>query len=157
MDDDAILAELNQAEAQEKIQEGRNLKDKAESLKADTLALKAKGLKTEALTKMREYKAAQAQFDAFISENPDVLPEMYVDHEEPPKPKPPAKPKQLSAQDIYDKYHDVDEMNCMKVLEHELSRCKELSTNVEDDTLVDALENRIEMLEIKQDQVMADC
>ena len=33
MDDDAILAELEMAENDEKIQEGRNLRDKAEELK----------------------------------------------------------------------------------------------------------------------------
>lgn len=59
--------------------------------------------------------------------------------------------------EIYDKYHDVEEMNSIKVVEHEMERCKQLSTSVEDESLIDALENRIEMLEIKQDQIMADC
>lgn len=58
MDDDAILAELESAENEEKIQEGRNLRDNAETLKTQTKELNAKGLKTEALAKMREYKAA---------------------------------------------------------------------------------------------------
>lgn len=39
MDDDAILAELEMAENDEKIQEGRNLRDKAEELKTETKAL----------------------------------------------------------------------------------------------------------------------
>ena len=59
--------------------------------------------------------------------------------------------------EIYDKYHDVEEMNSIKVVEHEMERCIKLSTSVEDESLIDALENRIEMLEIKQDQIMADC
>jgi hypothetical protein len=57
----------------------------------------------------------------------------------------------LSTIEIYDKYHDCEEMNSIKVVEYELERCKTLSTNVEDDALIDALENRIDMLEIKQD------
>jgi len=43
----------------------------------------------------------------------------------------------------------VEEMNSIKVVEYELERCKTLSTNVDDDALIDALENRIDMLEIK--------
>ena len=104
---------------------------------------------------MREFKAAQAQYDAFIKENPDILAEMYTDadnqEKKPSQPKPAAKQKQLSLIEIYDKYHDVEEMNSIKVVEHELERCKTLSTNVEDEALIDALENRIDMLEIKQD------
>ena len=79
MDDDAILAELEMAENDEKIQQGRNLRDKAEELKTETKALNSQGKKAEALTKMREFKAAQAQYDAFIKENPDILAEMYTD------------------------------------------------------------------------------
>ena len=161
MDDDAILAELESAENEEKIQEGRNLRDNAETLKTQTKELNAKGLKTEALAKMREYKAAQAQFDKFISENPDILAEMYAEEDEQPPKKvaaPKVQPKkQLSVVEIYDKYHDVEEMNSIKVVEHEMERCKQLSTSVEDESLIDALENRIEMLEIKQDKIMADC
>jgi len=79
MDDDAILAELEMAENDEKIQQGRNLRDKAEELKTETKALNSQGKKAEALAKMREFKAAQAQYDAFIKEHPDILAEMYTD------------------------------------------------------------------------------
>ena len=155
MDDDAILAELEMAENDEKIQQGRNLRDKAEELKTETKALNSQGKKAEALAKMREFKAAQAQYDAFIKEHPDILAEMYTDDDnqekKPIQPKPAAKQKQLSLIEIYDKYHEVEEMNSIKVVEYELERCKTLSTNVDDDALIDALENRIDMLEIKQD------
>ena len=155
MDDDAILAELEMAENDEKIQQGRNLRDKAEELKPVTKALNSQGKKAEALAKMREFKAAQAQYDAFIKEHPDILAEMYTDDDnqekKPIQPKPAAKQKQLSLIEIYDKYHEVEEMNSIKVVEYELERCKTLSTNVDDDALIDALENRIDMLEIKQD------
>ena len=155
MDDDAILAELEMAENDEKIQQGRNLRDKAEELKTETKALNSQGKKAEALDKMREFKAAQAQYDAFIKEHPDILAEMYTDDDnqekKPIQPKPAAKQKQLSLIEIYDKYHEVEEMNSIKVVEYELERCKTLSTNVDDDALIDALENRIDMLEIKQD------
>lgn len=30
---------------------------------------------------MREFKAAQAEYDGFIKENPDILAEMYTDEE----------------------------------------------------------------------------
>jgi hypothetical protein len=60
MDDDAILAELEMAENDEKIQQGRNLRDKALELKTETKALNQQGKKAEALAKMREFKAAQA-------------------------------------------------------------------------------------------------
>jgi hypothetical protein len=42
-------------------------------------------------------------------------------------------------------------MNSIKVVENELERCKGLVSNVQDENLLNALENRIEMLEIKQD------
>jgi transcription elongation GreA/GreB family factor len=73
------------AENDEKIQQARDLKEKAENLKIQTKELNAKGLKTEALAKMREFKEAQAQFDQFIEENPDILAEMYIDDDEKPK------------------------------------------------------------------------
>lgn len=41
MDDDAILAELEMAENEEKIQQGRDLRDKVEQLKTETKALNA--------------------------------------------------------------------------------------------------------------------
>ena len=70
------------------------------------------------------------------------------DNQEKPKPQPkaPVKQKQLSTIEIYDKYHDCEEMNSIKVVEYELDRCKTLSTNIEDVALVDALKNRIDML-----------
>jgi hypothetical protein len=120
------------AENDEKIQQARDMKDKAENLKNQTKDLNTKGMKKEALAKMREFKEAQAQFDAFIEENPDILAEMYIDNDEKPVPKAnvsppvvkPNKSKVLSVEEIYDKYHDVEEMNSIKVVENELERCK---------------------------------
>jgi hypothetical protein len=54
-------------------------------LKKETKELGSKGLKKEALAKMREFKETQAQFDKLISENPDILAEMYIDSEAPKK------------------------------------------------------------------------
>jgi hypothetical protein len=48
---------------------------------------------------MREYKTAQAEYDAFIAENPNILAEMYVDEEEAdskPQPVKPIAPKPVA-------------------------------------------------------------
>ena len=70
---------------------------------------------------------------------------------------PSKQPKlQLSIIEIYEKYHNAEEVKSMAVIEKEVTRCEELAANVADDDIADALEERIDVLRMTQDSIGSD-
>ena len=120
---------------------------------------------------MRDFKEAQKKYDALLLKYPkEVLSERKVTKEEAKlqsqsslikvpsdKDKSQTKPKlKMSIIEIYEKFHDPEQIQSMMVIEKELERCKGLLKKVTDEDLATALEERIEILEMSAESIQND-
>ena len=120
---------------------------------------------------MRDFKEAQKKYDALLLKYPkEVLSERKVTKEEAKlqsqsslikvpqeKEKSQTKPKlKMSIIEIYEKFHDPEQIQSMMVIEKEVERCKGLLKKVTDEDLATALEERIEILEMSAESIQND-
>ena len=120
---------------------------------------------------MRDFKEAQKKYDALLLKYPkEVLSERKVTKEEAKlqsqsslikvpqeKDKSQTKPKlKMSIIEIYEKFHDPEQIQSMMVIEKEVERCKGLLKKVTDEDLATALEERIEILEMSAESIQND-
>jgi hypothetical protein len=59
----------------------------------------------------------------------------------------------MSIIEIYEKFHDPEQIQSMMVIEKEVERCKGLLKKVTDEDLATALEERIEILEMSAESI----
>ena len=59
----------------------------------------------------------------------------------------------MSIIEIYEKFHDPEQIQSMMVIEKELERCKGLLKKVTEEDLATALEERIEILEMSAESI----
>jgi len=62
----------------------------------------------------------------------------------------------MSIIEIYEKFHDPEQIQSMMVIEKEVERCKGLLKKVTDEDLATALEERIEILEMSAESIQND-
>jgi hypothetical protein len=79
---------------------------------------------------MRKYKEGMAKYNAILAEFPDVREALAPGSTAPiqqPKPVVSAKvSKELSLEEIYEKYHDAEQTVSMGLIEKEVNRCTEI-------------------------------
>ena len=62
----------------------------------------------------------------------------------------------MSIVDIYEKFHNPEQIQSMMVIENEVERCKGLLKKVTDEDLATALEERIDILEMAAESIKND-
>ena len=115
---------------------------------------------------MRDFKEAQKKYDALLLKFPKEVLRSSVKEEEkqPTLIQVPSKEKQMPAPpklsmpitEIYDKFHNPEQIQSMMVIENEVERCKDLLKKVREEDLATALEERIEILEMAAESIQND-
>ena len=115
------------------------------------------GDKANAVIFMKKYKDGLTKYNAILAEYPDVKETLAPATAGTSKPKPAAPvKKELTLEEIYDKYHDAEQTVAMSLIEKEVKRCTQVMNSSKDQELKDIMEARIEQLNTNQESTMGD-
>ena len=180
-DDANILQEIDgiAAKQHEPKQRAQALRLQVDKLKEEMKELMQQGKKPEALAKLRLSKSSQQELEAIYARNPDIMYELEPDRKPDPKQEE-MKQSEIEAQaaaggkpvqqptrpppatnegilDVYEKYHNYEDIKAVSVMEKEVARCKDLIGMLGENTeLIDALEDRIEALNLQKGSITSD-
>ena len=175
MNEDELLAELMKGSERDPLEEAKELKGKIAALVNQCKSLMQSGNKAQALAKLREKKEHEARYAEIVKQHPEI----QYQFEDAPRDKPVAvqssavsvtqkkKPEeqkvpaaaakpQLSVLEIYEKFHDVDSLKAMSVIEHETERCQKLMPTIQDPDMAGEMEVRIEALQMAKESIESD-
>jgi 3-dehydroquinate dehydratase len=62
----------------------------------------------------------------------------------------------MPIEEIYEVYHNAEEMICMSVIEKEIERCTKLMNTLKDQDMKYAMEGRVDVLKMTQESTQSD-